>query len=784
MPRLAFGVQKLLNQWVNVNKDHIVYLDRSSQSSSGKPHSSGRKHRSSGSRSTNKFADDHSVVTASTASTSFTANTISSLSVSSATSHQRGSLIQSRGHRSKASETNEDGDILIPLQELNFEERLKRGTYGATYKGTWNDKSVTIKVATPVISTDLWNQVVHKLTNFQSIISKDDSNMNFVNFLGTSVLQPTRIRGTGGEINCLISEYVNGMNLTEFIEKQDQSPQNCWKVIQSIAKGMELLHSLDIIHGNLKPENVLLVCDEKRSKYDVKISDYGISQFLKKQLDHSEEEQNSYLAPDKELTKFSDVYSFSIIAWSLLTYKEPNCSKDEMKSSFPKEINSCVVQLFERCWHEDPRERPTFDAILEALQALVDDESEDEPRDLTTDDVISNANDKMAQLSMEDNNNESKSLLSKWTSSKKNRFLKRALQPKTPKKNPHSCDSTEKEAMTNSQRNRLLRMKRPKRAKNKYVVGDENTPNNTLDKGEKSKVPLAKKIEDEEEMSTGTDVSDESMTSVERGAPPHKKHAAFRYSYAPEPKAGMVVPQGVKIEHSHVAQGVPLVQPTLLAGVPGPSIPLSNNDCSPIQDNDGATSMFFYDHCPKLQERPISKLRRHDSEPHSLTKIERSHRKASSVNNFVVGKNTVLEYVPSIATPVLNSPFPTMSSMQHCNLLTYNVHTKDVSPSPVLSIIPESSKVLPQSILSNEIKLPVNDDTKVTMAPSLCQEMPGISMPVLGAPQGNLIMHEESDEGNVISNVDDNDARLDAAVVLYSQFSAQRSDETDRKSVV
>lgn len=762
MPRLAFGVQKLLNQWVNVNKDHVVYLDRSSHSSSGKPHSSGRKHRSGGSRSASKFADDQSVVTASTASTAFTSSTLSSLSVSSTTSDQKRSLLKSRDHKSKISGRDEYDNKLISLQELNFEERLKRGTYGATYKGTWNDKRVTIKVATPVISTEKWKQVVQKLTNLQSIVSNDNVDSNVVKFLGTSVLQPTRIRGTGGELYCLVSEYVNGTNLTEFIEKRNVPLQSRWNIIQGIARGMETLHSLGIMHGNLKLENILVIGDEKRHKYQVKISDYGISQFLKKQLDDSEQEQNSYSASDKELTKSSDVYAFAVIAWSLLTCKQPNYSKEIMQTSFSNEISSSLVQLLERCWHEDPQERPTFDAILEGFQGQVEEKLDERPRDLTTEDVISNANDKMAQLSMEDNSNASKSLLSKWTSSKKNRFLKRALQPKNSKKDPFS-ESDDKETMTTSQRKRLLRLKRPKRSKNKYI-GDVNVTKDN------SNVPLSKEVEDEEEMSTGTAMSDESMTSVERGAPPHKKHAVFRYSYAPEPKAGMVVPQGVKIEHSHVAQGVPLVQPTLLARVPGPSIPLSNNDHSPIQGSDGVTSMFFYDHCPKLQERPISKLRRHDSEPHSLRKIERTHRKASSVNNFVVGKNTVLEYVPSIATPVLNSPFPTMSSIQHRNLLTYNVHTKDVNPSPVLSIIPESGKVLPQSILSSEMKPPkeknVNDSAKTIITPSLCQEMPGISMPVFSSPRSNLIMQEEN-----------NDARLDAAAVLYSQFSAQSSDK-------
>ena len=91
------------------------------------------------------------------------------------------------------------------------------------------------------------------------------------------------------------------------------------------------------------------------------------------------------------------------------------------------------------------------------------------------------------------------------------------------------------------------------------------------------------------------------------------------------------------------------------------------------------------------------------------------------------------------------------------------------------------------------------------MAPTLCKDIPGISMPVLGGPLSNPTVHQEpmsslpdvdsvrvpidvemptshliqnsNDESYSLSMTDDDDARLDAAAVLYSQFSAQRSEK-------
>jgi len=526
----------------------------------------------------------------------------------------------------------------------------------------------------------------------------------------------------------------------------------------------------------------------------------------KKQQDEREQEQNPYMSVDKSVTKSSDIYSFAVIARALISSKHPKRSAEKIQYDFPKEINSSLTSLLKRCLHENPQERPTFATIVEALEVLSAESS-----DAITDEVIKNANDKMAQLSMKDNSgNSNKSLLSKFTSSKKNRFLKRAPPLKTSKKDASSYANADQETMTTSQRKRLLRFKRPKRSKNKYAANKSMLPE-TPEEGNGSTTQIFNESDEEEVMSTGTDTSTESMTSIERGAPPYKKHAFFRYSYAPEPRAGMVVPQGVQIEHSHVASGVPLVQPTLLANNSGPPIPKSIDKHYNINPDGDVSAMFFFDHNPasKIQERPIMKLRRHDSEPHSLSEKGTVHRRASSANNFVIGRSTVLEYVPSIATPVLNPPFPTMNSMQNHKFLTYNVHAKNVDPSPVLSTILETQDPFPMPVSSNErtyLKdLSESDTNKITMAPTLCSDIPGISMPVLGGPLSNPTVHQEplssssdsettrssidvemptsnvmqasNEDNNSISIVDDDDARLDAAAILYSQFSAQRSDK-------
>lgn len=850
MPRLTFGVQKLLNQWVNVNKDHVVYLDEAPQSSSSQK--SGRKQRSASSKSTKRFSDDHSIVTASTASTSFTASTASTSFTNSALSvgsdfrrERRGSFqdFQEENTSSKKSQSllvNKD-DASISLQDLNFVDRLKRGTFGATYKGTWNEKEVTIKVVTPLVSPEMWMEQVNKLSVMTSSSrAGKEGNAYFAEFFGSSVLEPTRARGNGGEIYCLVSEYIAGMNLADLRVESNVPVKSRWKIMEDISKGMEKLHSFDMIHGNLKPENIVVRGDIRKSTFDVKIVNFGISKFLKKQLDIEFNSISIFQAPEaasnEHLSKSSDVYSFAFIAWSLFSRDQFSIKKgEENRPKFPKGFDSGLVQFMERCWHEDQRERPSFVSIVATLKVLSDKiphiKFDEEVK--TTEEGLSNANDKMAQLTVRDCESvtSNDSLSSKWSSSKKNRFLGRVSQPK--------IDTEDVEKMTNSQRKRLLRIKRPKRSKNK----DRDNNSDALMSSMSSRSSIIdasasiREKDDDDTMSEGTSSSIESETSIERGAPPYKKHAPIAYSYAPVARAGMVVPQGVAIEFSHVAQGVPLVQPALLGpgqsvysnGIQGVSTRGPNSqdsdNCS-VVTNEGATAMFFYDHCPKIQgveteERPRMKLRRSDSEPHSFEKIDIGHRRATSANNFVVGKNTVLEYVPSVGAPGLKAPFPTMSAVNHDAQMTFHVHSKtspqlkpvgiDVNPGFALTPILEKSELLPQAITSHDSsqKKEVEKDSSsnIIVTPSLCQDVPGLSMPSMPTTLPALSTHiihqkpstvsignssstsstevqsstqttqDDEQSQNMISPTDESDARLDAASVLYSQFSAQSNEK-------
>lgn len=155
-------------------------------------------------------------------------------------------------------------------------------------------------------------------------------------------------------------------------------------MIFGIASGMSFLHSHDIIHRDLKLENILV--DERLFP---KISDFGLSK-IKKKNDCSTNQTNSiaglkgtptYLAPEiienLEYSKAGDIYAFGIVVYEIMTTERAfsghtivqlfNAVVRGERPTIDKSVPESYRQLIERCWAQDPNKRPSFDQIVDLL---------------------------------------------------------------------------------------------------------------------------------------------------------------------------------------------------------------------------------------------------------------------------------------------------------------------------------------------------------------------------------------------------------------------------------
>ncbi|CAI2179973.1 8911_t:CDS:2, partial [Funneliformis geosporum] len=140
---------------------------------------------------------------------------------------------------------------------------------------------------------------------------------------------------------------------------------------------LENIHNQGIIHRDFHSGNIL--CENKYDNYDIVINDLGIS---KLSTEVSENDNNyygiiPYIAPEifqgkktNKYTKASDIYSFSIIMWELMTGRRPFLNRDydtsliiEIIDGLRPPINTNApegyIKIMQECWHYNPNKRPT-----------------------------------------------------------------------------------------------------------------------------------------------------------------------------------------------------------------------------------------------------------------------------------------------------------------------------------------------------------------------------------------------------------------------------------------
>lgn len=184
--------------------------------------------------------------------------------------------------------------------------------------------------------------------------------------------------------------------ITNFLNnKKPENFTNTTKqiIMIGIASAMKFLHKKNIIHRNLKAKNVLL-----DQNFHPKISDFGLLTNLSKSGADIRYEAPELFKNEPQNFK-TDVYAFGILLFEIVSESlafpelENNQITDfdfQMKilndNYRPKfngiSINDSLQKLIEKCWSENPNDRPSFDEIFDNLTTksdfLLDDVDENE----------------------------------------------------------------------------------------------------------------------------------------------------------------------------------------------------------------------------------------------------------------------------------------------------------------------------------------------------------------------------------------------------------------------
>nr|XP_009611847.1 serine/threonine-protein kinase STY46 [Nicotiana tomentosiformis]XP_016472441.1 PREDICTED: serine/threonine-protein kinase STY46-like [Nicotiana tabacum] len=297
--------------------------------------------------------------------------------------HEQGQTSESGSESVKIPNDGSD-DWEIDIRLLKFENKVASGSFGDLYKGTYCSQEVAIKVLKP----EHLNMDMVKEFSQEVFIMRKIRHKHVVQFIGACTRPPNL---------CIVTEFMSRGSIYTFLHKQRGAFKlpTLLKVAVDVSKGMSYLHQNNIIHRDLKTANLLM--DEHGV---VKVGDFGVAR-VQVQTGVMTAETGTYrwMAPEviehKPYDHKADVFSFGVVLWELLTGEIPyayltplqaaiGVVQQGLRPTIPKDTHPKLAELLEKCWQQDPTQRPDFSEILDILQHLtreVGGDGEDKQKD-------------------------------------------------------------------------------------------------------------------------------------------------------------------------------------------------------------------------------------------------------------------------------------------------------------------------------------------------------------------------------------------------------------------
>lgn len=193
--------------------------------------------------------------------------------------------------------------------------------------------------------------------------------------------------GSEGGLHYIVMEYIEGITLKTYIEKKGRLTfKEAVSIAIQVGRGIEAAHNKNIVHRDIKPQNIMISTEGK-----VKVMDFGIARAATSNTIHSDVMGSvHYSSPEQARNGFidgkSDIYSLGIVMYEMVTGRVPfdgdttvsiaiQHLQEEMvpPSAYAPDLPVSLEKIILKCTQKSPSRRyqNIGDLIQDLKKALV-----------------------------------------------------------------------------------------------------------------------------------------------------------------------------------------------------------------------------------------------------------------------------------------------------------------------------------------------------------------------------------------------------------------------------
>ncbi|KAJ3710941.1 kinase-like domain-containing protein [Lentinula raphanica] len=307
---------------------------------------------------------------------------------------QENKNIADRTHNGLASnlyELQQISDNLLPNMNLQSGEVVREGNFPVSgtaamdiYKGRYlNREDVAIKVVRAVNSNEASKRRFMREVKVWNDLWIKDRGRHILPFYGFCQ--------TDGPFPYMVSPWQSNGTALHFVKKYDAGFIDYRRMFKHIAVGVQVLHDMNIIHGDIKASNIMI-----SPKFEPLLADFGLSRIVEDitgiPFTQSRGVSDSYrwFAPEVckgqgVLSTRSDVYALGMTILELLTHQQPYHKIKHTtevvirreKGELPERpceprvqqrgLDDQLWKLLEDCWKTNASERPKIHEVIQRM---------------------------------------------------------------------------------------------------------------------------------------------------------------------------------------------------------------------------------------------------------------------------------------------------------------------------------------------------------------------------------------------------------------------------------